>query len=222
MTKRHRREKGGGYGQRHPAEICRQREDMPPPCPMGSPAQTLPCDTATPVAGGASAFLIGEEETGGVSPYEQSGSTHYHPDKPPEGYPGGAGEAAAPDRRTGGAPTRGWRMLFRQRHRRSGAAVRLPGGAASPCRTQPPVWWPPWPPPAQEDRVLDVRRSRRQVLCHGHGPPGSGPDLSPAMSTPHKLKLIDSGAQRLGITSIRTALADARRSTPHGWSRRMW
>ena len=27
---------------------------------------------------------------------------------------------------------------------------------------------------------------------------------------PHKLKLIDSGAQRLGITSIRTALADAR------------
>ena len=24
MTKRHRRKKGGGYGQRHPAEICRQ------------------------------------------------------------------------------------------------------------------------------------------------------------------------------------------------------
>jgi len=64
--------------------------------------------------------------------------------------------------------------------------------------------------PAQEDRVLDVcaapggksfamamdRRDRGQILsCDVH---------------PHKLKLIDSGAQRLGITSIRTALADAR------------
>ena len=59
-------------------------------------------------------------------------------------------------------------------------------------------------------RVLDVcaaaggksfvmamdRRARGQILsCDVH---------------PHKLKLIDSGAQRLGITSIRTALADAR------------
>ena len=59
-------------------------------------------------------------------------------------------------------------------------------------------------------RVLDVcaapggksfamamdRRDRGQILsCDVH---------------PHKLKLIDSGAQRLGITSIRTALADAR------------
>ena len=64
--------------------------------------------------------------------------------------------------------------------------------------------------PAPEDRVLDVcaapggksfamamdRRDRGQILsCDVH---------------PHKLKLIDSGAQRLGITSIRTALADAR------------
>jgi 16S rRNA (cytosine967-C5)-methyltransferase len=40
------------------------------------------------------------------------------------------------------------------------------------------------------------RRDRGQILsCDVH---------------PHKLKLIDSGAQRLGITSIRTALADAR------------
>ena len=64
--------------------------------------------------------------------------------------------------------------------------------------------------PAQEDRVLDVcaapggksfamamdRRDRGQILsCDVH---------------PHKLKLIENGAARLGITIIRTALADGR------------
>ena len=64
--------------------------------------------------------------------------------------------------------------------------------------------------PGETDRVLDMcaapggksfalaidQKDRGEILsCDVH---------------PHKLKLIDSGAQRLGITSIRTALADAR------------
>ena len=76
--------------------------------------------------------------------------------------------------------------------------------------------------PGPGGRVLDVRRSRRQnLLAMAMGDRRGGQILSCDVH-PHKLKLIDSGAQRLGITSIRTALADARRSTPHGWSRRMW
>lgn len=107
MTKRHRREKAAGMVNAILRKFAANREDMPP-LPKGSPgADSLPAIQPPPVAGGASAFPHRRGGDGGVSPYEQSGSTHYHPDKPPEGYPGGAGEAAAPDRRTRWSPTRG-------------------------------------------------------------------------------------------------------------------
>ena len=65
--------------------------------------------------------------------------------------------------------------------------------------------------PAQEDRVLDVCAAPGgKILCHGHGPAGSGQilscDVHPPQAEAHRQRRPAAGH----LTSIRTALADAR------------
>lgn len=190
-------------------KFAANREDMPP-LPKGSPAQTLSLRYSHPrwlVERLLS--LIGEEETEAYLRMNNQVVPTTIQTNPLKGTPEELEKLLRQTGAPGGAPPVAGGMLFRQRHRRFGAAVRLPGGTLHRAgRSRPSVGHRGRPAP--EDRVLDVcaapggksfamamdRRDRGQILsCDVH---------------PHKLKLIDSGAQRLGITSIRTALADAR------------
>ena len=209
MTKRHRREKAAGMVNAILRKFAANREDMPP-LPKGSPAQTLSLRYSHPrwlVERLLS--LIGEEETEAYLRMNNQVVPTTIQTNPLKGTPE---ELEKLLRQTGAqvephpwlagcfsvSGTGDLEQLpaFREgRFTVQDAAARLVATVAAP---------------AQEDRVLDVcaapggksfamamdRRDRGQILsCDVH---------------PHKLKLIDSGAQRLGITSIRTALADAR------------
>ena len=209
MTKRHRREKAAGMVNAILRKFAANREDMPP-LPKGSPAQTLSLRYSHPrwlVERLLS--LIGEEETEAYLRMNNQVVPTTIQTNPLKGTPE---ELEKLLRQTGaqvephpwlagcfsvsGTGDLEQLSAFREgRFTVQDAAARLVATVATP---------------AQEDRVLDVcaapggksfamamdRRDRGQILsCDVH---------------PHKLKLIDSGAQRLGITSIRTALADAR------------
>ena len=209
MTKRHRREKAAGMVNAILRKFAANREDMPP-LPKGSPAQTLSLRYSHPrwlVERLLS--LIGEEETEAYLRMNNQVVPTTIQTNPLKGTPE---ELEKLLRQTGaqvephpwlagcfsvsGTGDLEQLSAFREgRFTVQDAAARLVATVAAP---------------AQEDRVLDVcaapggksfamamdRRDRGQILsCDVH---------------PHKLKLIDSGAQRLGITSIRTALADAR------------
>jgi len=209
MTKRHRREKAAGMVNAILRKFAANREDMPP-LPKGSPAQTLSLRYSHPrwlVERLLS--LIGEEETEAYLRMNNQVVPTTIQTNPLKGTPE---ELEKLLRQTGaqvephpwlagcfsvsGTGDLEQLSAFREgRFTVQDAAARLVATVAAP---------------APEDRVLDVcaapggksfamamdRRDRGQILsCDVH---------------PHKLKLIDSGAQRLGITSIRTALADAR------------
>ena len=209
MTKRHRREKAAGMVNAILRKFAANREDMPP-LPKGSPAQTLSLRYSHPrwlVERLLS--LIGEEETEAYLRMNNQVVPTTIQTNPLKGTPE---ELEKLLRQTGaqvephpwlagcfsvsGTGDLEQLSAFREgRFTVQDAAARLVATVAAP---------------APEDRVLDVcaapggksfamamdRRDRGQILsCDVH---------------PHKLKLIDSGAQRLDITSIRTALADAR------------
>ena len=209
MTKRHRREKAAGMVNAILRKFAANREDMPP-LPKGSPAQTLSLRYSHPrwlVERLLS--LIGEEETEAYLRMNNQVVPTTIQTNPLKGTPE---ELEKLLRQTGaqvephpwlagcfsvsGTGDLEQLSAFREgRFTVQDAAAHLIVCAADFARGQ---------------RVLDVcaapggksfamamdRRDRGQILsCDVH---------------PHKLKLIDSGAQRLGITSIRTALADAR------------
>ena len=209
MTKRHRREKAAGMVNAILRKFAANREDMPP-LPKRQPgADSLLRYSHPRWLVERLLSLIGEEET---EAYLRMNNQVVPTTIQTNLLKGTLEELEKLLRQTGAQvelPPVADGMLFRQRHRRFGAAVRLPGGP--------------------------LHRAGRSRPSGGHrgrsGPGGSGAGLcaapggkSFAMAMdrrdrgqilscdvhPHKLKLIDSGAQRLGITSIRTALADAR------------
>ena len=77
--------------------------------------------------------------------------------------------------------------------------------------------------PDQHARVLDVCAAPGGKSFALAMDMADGGDILSCDVHPHKLKLIESGAQRLGLRSIRTALADGRDvPTPPGWVRPTW
>lgn len=176
MTKRHRREKAADMVNAILRKFAANREDMPP-LPKGSPAQTLSLRYSHPrwlVERLLS--LIGEEETEAYLRMNNQVVPTTIQTNPLKGTPE---ELEKLLRQTGaqvephpwlagcfsvsGTGDLEQLSAFREgRFTVQDAAARLVATVAAP---------------AQEDRVLDVCAAPgRQVLCHGHGPPGSGPD----------------------------------------------
>ena len=171
MTKRHRREKAAGMVNAILRKFAANREDMPP-LPKGSPAQTLSLRYSHPrwlVERLLS--LIGEEETEAYLRMNNQVVPTTIQTNPLKGTPE---ELEKLLRQTGAQvePHPWLAGCFSV----SGAAVRLPGGPLHRAGRSRPSGGHRGRPGPRGSGAGRVRRSRRQVLCHGHGPPGSGPD----------------------------------------------
>lgn len=183
MTKRHRREKAAGMVNAILRKFAANREDMPP-LPKGSPAQTLSLRYSHPrwlVERLLS--LIGEEETEAYLRMNNQVVPTTIQTNPLKGTPE---ELEKLLRQTvhRWSPTRGWRDAFPSAAPAIWSSCPPSGRAASPCRTQPPVWWPPWPPRPRRIGCWTCAPLPAASPLPWPWTAGIGARFSPAMSTP--------------------------------------
>lgn len=165
-------------------KFAANREDMPP-LPKGSPAQTLSLRYSHPrwlVERLLS--LIGEEETEAYLRMNNQVVPTTIQTNPLKGTPEELEKLLRQTGAPGGAPPVAGGMLFRQRHRRSGAAVRLPGGPLHRAGRSRPSGGHRGRPGPGGSGAGRVRRSRAASPLPWPWTAGIGARSSPAMSTP--------------------------------------